>query len=83
MTAAIVTKLSEIQKSSDDLIRDLEEKRLKFDKLQAEREEEQHRQERQFQLQMIMGSSSQSASNMHMQFPYGSMHALPPFQDDN
>ena len=86
MTAAIVTKLSEMQKSSDDLIRDLEEKRLKFDKWQAEREEEQHRQERQFQLQMmqmIMESSSQSASNMHMQFPYGSMHALPPFQDDN
>ena len=86
MTAAIVTKLSEMQKSSDDLIRDLEEKRLKFDKRQAEREEEQHRQECQFQLQMmqmIMGSSSQSASNMHMQFPYGSMHALPPFQDDN
>ena len=51
-----------MQKSSDDLIRDLEEKRLKFDKQKAEREEEQHRQERQFQLQMmqkIMGSSSQ------------------------
>ena len=75
-----------MQNSSDDLIRDLDEKRLKFEKWQAEREENQHRQESQFQLQMmqmIMGSSSLSASNMHMQFPYGSMHAFPPFLDDN
>ena len=86
VTAAIITKLSEMQKLSDDLIRDLEGKRLKFEERQAEREEEQRRQERQFQLQMMqmmMGSSSQSASNMHMQFPYGSMRAFSPFQDDN
>ena len=38
VTPAIVTKLSETQKSSDDLIRYLEEKRFKFEERQAERE---------------------------------------------
>lgn len=41
VTSAIITKLTEMQKSSDDLIRELEEKRIKYEERQAEHEQQQ------------------------------------------
>ena len=87
ITTAIIDKLTEMQKSSDSLVRDLEEKRLKYEERQAEREERQRQEERQFQLQMLqmmVGHPPSISSNMHApQFPYGTMHSFPPFQDDD
>ena len=53
VTSAIIIKLTEMQKSSDDLIRDLEEKRMKYEERQDEHEEQQGREGRQFPLQMM------------------------------
>lgn len=77
-----------MQKSSDDLIRELEEKRIKYEERQAEHEQQQWWEERQFQLQMmqmmqmIMGHSPPAATTSPTPF-YGSIQTFPVFHDEN
>ena len=91
ITSAIIGTLTDLQKSSDCLTMELEEKRLKFEVKQAEREERQRQEERQFQVQMMqmmmMGNASAPPGRMHVgepsHTPYGSIDAFPPFPDIN
>ena len=91
ITSAIIGTLTDLQKSSDCLTMELEEKRLKFEEKQAEREERQRQEERQFQVQMMqtmmMGNAPAPPGRMHVgepsHTPYGSIDAFPPFPDNN
>ena len=53
VTGELITKLTDVQQSSDRLMIELEEKRLKLEEKQMEREAQLRREERDFQLQMM------------------------------
>ena len=67
ITAELIDKLVEAQQSSDRCMIELEEKRLKFEERQMDKEAQQRREEREFQLRM-----------MQMMIPPPGMHADPP-----
>ena len=85
VTGELINKFIEVQQNSDRLMIELEEKRLKFEERQMEKEAQQRREEREFQLrmmQMMMGQSVYGTppSSMHMgppssaSFAFGTMH---------
>ena len=80
----LISTIIDLQKHSDRLLLELEEKRLKSEEKQAEREAEQRREERMFQLQMMqmMSGSFYGPPPLHSQgaqpFAFGSAHASRP-----
>ena len=74
ITAELIDKLVEAQQSSDRLTIELEEKRLKFERRQMDKEAQQWHEEREFQLRMMQMVMGQSVYGM----PPPSMHVGPP-----
>lgn len=80
-TISVIEELTESLKESDNVMLQLEEKRMKFDKKliemeykrskeNEEREERQRREEREFQLRVMMHGQQQGSTSFEFNQPY-------------